>query len=68
MLILTNEGTLDGAQFLSRASVEAMTTPTGLRRADGWLQGLGLDGREDLWGRQVGVRTVSIAVPPTPFF
>jgi CubicO group peptidase (beta-lactamase class C family) len=53
MLMLMNGGTLDGAQILSRASIDAMTTPTGLRTADGWMQGLGLDGPEDLRGRQV---------------
>ena len=53
MLMLMNAGTLDGVQVLSRASVEAMITPTGLRTLDGRMQGLGLDGPEDLRGRQV---------------
>ena len=53
MLMLMNRGTLDGKQILQGESVDAMTTPTGLRNHDGWAQGLGLTGPEDRRGRLV---------------
>jgi CubicO group peptidase (beta-lactamase class C family) len=53
MLMLMNGGTLDSVRILSQASVAAMITPSGLRSVDGRMQGLGLDGPQDLRGRQV---------------
>lgn len=53
MMMFLNGGTLDGARILSQASVNLMFSPSGYRNLDGWQQGLGVNGPEDLRGRQV---------------
>jgi len=53
MMMFQNRGTLDGAKILNPSSVELMCSPSGYRNLDGWVQGLGLLGPEDLRGRQL---------------
>jgi CubicO group peptidase (beta-lactamase class C family) len=50
MLMLMQGGSVDGVRILERSSVELMTTSVGLRNLDGWVQGLGLAGPEDIHG------------------
>jgi len=53
MMMFHNRGTVDGAKILSPTSVNLMCSPSGYRNLDGWVQGLGLNGPEDLRGRQL---------------
>ena len=53
LLMIMGGGALEGAKVLEPGSVKQMITPTGFRNHDGWTQGLGIMGPEDLRGRQV---------------
>ena len=53
MMMFQNRGTLYGARILSPSSVDLMGSSAGYRNLDGWVQGLGLLGPEDLRGRQL---------------
>lgn len=53
MLMILNKGVVDGVRVLSVSSAELMLTPSGFRNADGWNQGLGLNGPLVLRGRQL---------------
>jgi CubicO group peptidase (beta-lactamase class C family) len=53
MIMLMNQGTVNGVRILQPSSIELMVTPTGFRNADGWSQSVGLHGPLDLRGRQL---------------
>jgi len=53
MLMLMNGGSLNGAEVLKPSSTALMMTPSGFRNADGWNQGLGLNGPLGLLGQQL---------------
>jgi len=68
MMMFQNRGILDGAKILNPSSVDLMCSPSGYRNLDGWVQGFGLLGPEDLRGRQLWGHDGSDRVNVSAFF
>lgn len=66
-------GTINGIRILDAESVHLMSSPSGFRNLDGWMQGLGMNGPLDHRGRQLwghdgidrGVATIFYFNPAT---
>ena len=73
MQMLLGDGSANGVHILAPESVHLMSTPSGFRNIDGWMQGLGMNGPLDLRGRQLwghdgvdrGVATIFYFNPST---
>ena len=75
MQMFLNDGSVAGVRILSSESVHLMSSPSGFRNLDGWMQGLGMNGPLDLRGRQLwghdgvdrGVATIFYLNPGSHF-
>jgi CubicO group peptidase (beta-lactamase class C family) len=73
MQMFLGDGSANGVRILTPESVRLMSSPSGFRNLDGWMQGLGMNGPLDLRGRQLwghdgidrGVATVFYFSPTT---